>query len=1136
MSSNKNNKEVKFTETDDLENLAINDFELKDVSFDVDVKPNNESTTSAVNIEGNNDKLQDISETQTFRDDMQNDAPLTDGMNSSISSRDTNDYNSNIDVENNNHDQNSININDSDTNESIVENDDRTINEKVQDLKDDINQKKEDLNDLKDKIENLPENVKNKKAELQEKAKKTKENIQNLPENVKKKAADAKDRANQIKDDIQNFPKNKEELASAFKERLKKSAEKAKEKAKDTANKAIEKEKENLKDKVKNSKPVKAAKKVKKAYDNTKKAIKRTKRAIKITKKVAKAAAKATKAVAKAAAKAIQSLVELIVSTIPWSLIIIGAILIIFLIIIVVTAIIPGVYNVNDSSQYENYSETDAKTLGKMRNLYQKYPNSDAALAMVTVIYPYYESLQSRDVLDFVTSNNKNWDSSKTIDDYDDTSNYEDSEESEDEESCDGDDCDSGISDDIYLELFKKWSFRRKFKLLLKKSNSMSEDEFFNYLKNEYFKSESGYKYLFSYVNHDKQDEMANAIIDDLKDKKEYFKSYIYDVMICSNSSATLGYSYAGDIIQGEAVVVLKDSASGDFSTIKSASSLYGTEDLSLDLKRYVMGVAYAEKENGIRHEASAKAIMIAAKSFVLGRTGPGSSDTVGKGFKPDYSDGKTIFYMRASTADQDFCDVYEGCKSGSRYAKELLKNSYNSETLINIKPKLDANLLSNLEKWYDETASEFVYDSKNNTFAGNQYSDYNASCKVGSCLSQNKAVSLAEQGKDYKDILYGDQGAFSKYEKFDIKTKTLSKESSSCEALTTNGQCGIPDDKFIYYSQYDEKWKNNTFCGRTVEACGQEKSATIGDAACGVTSMAMVIANLTDQTSILPTDTMSEAQSGSYCGCKIKGTDSRYFQTAANKYGLTYKSLSVDKKGIQEALKILKSGGLIIANVGSASKFTTGVHYIVIRKVDGEGNVYVGDPAHPNFLKNPYNINDFVNKGWLTHGWWGFTSGKSAEIVKNYCQTETKNTGEKGNATGIFIRPIKGNNACNYYPTYSSGKWHGGGDIPTPIGTSVLAADGGIVESVKYLDCSYGHHVVINHGNGYKSWYGHMSTISVKKGDKVSQGQEIGKSGNTGNSSGPHLHFEVRKSPYSHTQNTINVCNYIGQNKKYSN
>ena len=167
-----------------------------------------------------------------------------------------------------------------------------------------------------------------------------------------------------------------------------------------------------------------------------------------------------------------------------------------------------------------------------------------------------------------------------------------------------------------------------------------------------------------------------------LKEKKNYFKNYIYDVVVCSNSSTTLGYSYAGDIIQGEAVVVLKDSASGNFSTIKSASSLYGTEDLTLDLKRYVMGAAYGEVGDGVKREAEAKAVMIAAKSFVLGRTGPGSSD-VGKGFKPDYSDGKTIFYMRASTADQDFCDVYEGCKSGSRYAKELQKKPTGKSVFI---------------------------------------------------------------------------------------------------------------------------------------------------------------------------------------------------------------------------------------------------------------------------------------------------------------------------------------------------------------------------------------------------------------------------------------------------------------------
>lgn len=1132
MDSSKNNKNIKIKKVDDVEDLKIDDFELKDVSFDMDVKTDSEPSVQVTNSENKLNDMQDVSDSKISDNGMLTDSSSDSNLSSSNTVSSTDDF-QNDDILDSNMSDASQQDFDNDGIDELEQNltniDDRSLKEKAQDLKEDINQAKENLENAKDKIEKLPEDIKNKKEDIQRKANKAKENIQNLPENARKKADDVKNRAKQVKENIQNFPKNKDELASAFKDRLKKSAEKAKEKARDTANRAIENGKENLKDRIENSKPVKTAKKVKKAYNNTKKAIK-------TTKKVAKATAKVAKQAIKVAAKAIQGLIDLIVATFPISLIVILVVALIAIVIVVAVAVAPGKDDIKDSYESENYSETDLKTLGKLRNLYQKYPNSDAALAMVAVVYPYYETLQDGSVTYYLNTNNKNWDPSKTYKDYQDISDYEDSDESEDEEECKDDECDTAVGDDIYLELFRKWSYRRKFKKLLKKSKSMSEDEFTEYLKNDYFKSESGYKALFNFVDSDKQDAFADAIIEDLKEKKNYFKNYIYDVVVCSNSSTTLGYSYAGDIIQGEAVVVLKDSASGDFSTIKSASSLYGTEDLSLDLKRYVMGVAYAEKENGIRHEAAAKAIMIAAKSFVLGRTGPGSSDTVGMGFKPDYSDGKTIFYMRASTADQDFCDVYEGCKSGSRYAKELQKNSYNSETLINIKPKLDANLLSNLEKWYDETASEFVYDSKNNTFAGNQYSDYNASCKVGSCLSQNKAVSLSEQGKDYKDILYGDQGAFSKYEKFDIKTKTLSKESSSCEALTTNGQCGIPDDKFIYYSQYDEKWKNNTFCGRTVEACGQEKSATIGDAACGVTSMAMVIANLTDKTSILPTDTMSEAQSGSYCGCKVSGTDSRYFQTAANKYGLTYKTLSIDKKGIQEALEILKSGGLIIANVGSASPFTTGGHYIVIRKVDGESNVYVGDPAHSDFLKNPYNINDFVNKGWLTYGWWGFTSGKSAEIVKNYCQSETKNTGEKGNATGTFIRPIKGNNACNYYPTYSSGRWHGGGDIPTPTGTSVLAADGGTVESVKYLDYSYGHHVVINHGNGYKSWYGHMTTISVKKGDKVSQGQEIGKSGSTGNSSGPHLHFEVRKSPYSHTQNTINVCNYIGQNKKYSN
>lgn len=1136
MDSSKNNKNIKIKKVDDVEDLKIDDFELKDVSFDMDVKTNSEPSVQVTNSENKLNDMQDVSDSKISDNGMLTDSS-SDGNLSSSNMVSSTDGFQNDDVLNSNMSDASSQGLDNDGVDELDQNltniDDRSIKEKAQDLKEDINQAKENLKNAKDKIEKLPEDIKNKKDDIQKKAKKAKENIQNLPENARKKADDVKNRARQAKENIQNFPKNKDELASAFKDRLKKSAEKAKEKARDTANRAIENGKENLKDRIENSKPVKTAKKAKKAYNNMKKAAK-------TAKKAAKATAKVAKKTANAAAKALEGLIKLIVETFPWSLIVIAIILLVFLIIIVIVVDFPGAYNVNDSGQYENYSETDAKTLDKMRSLYQKYSNADAALAMVAVVYPYYESLHGSDVMNYVSSANKDWDSSKTVDDYDDTSDYEDSEESEDEETCTDEDCDAEISDDIYLKLFKKWIFRRKFKLLLKKSNSMSEEEFFNYLKDKYFKTESGYRYLFSYVSKDKQDEFSNAIIEDLKIKKEYFKNYIYDVVICSNSSTNLGYSYAGDIIQGEAVVVLKDSSSGDFLTIKSSDSLYGTDDLSLDLKRYVMGVAYAEVGNGIKREAEAKAVMINAKSFVLGRTGTGHNvpGVIGMGYGTEQRDGKTIFYMRASTADQDFCDVYEGCKSGSRYAKELQKNSYNSETLRNTKSGLDAESLANLEKWYDETASEFIYDSKYKQFAGNQYEDYNSNCQIGSCLSQNKAANLAKAGKDYKEILYGLEGAYAddRYEKFDMQTKTLSKESSSCEALSVNGQCGLPDEKFIYYSQYDEKWKNDTFCGRTVEACGQDGSATIGEAACGVTSMSMVISNLTSETTILPTDTMNEAKYGGYCGCNIRGTSSEYFKDAASKHGLTYRALSVDKNGVQAALEILKSGGLIIANVGNASPFTQGGHYIVIRKVDGNSNVYVGDPAHSDFLKNPYNINDFISQGWITNGWWGFTGDKSAEIVKNYCQSETKNTGEKGTATGIFIQPIKGNNACNSYPTYSSGSWHGGGDIPTPTGTSVLAADGGTVESVKYLSYSYGHHVVINHGNGYKSWYAHMSTISVKKGDKVSQGQEIGKSGSTGNSSGPHLHFEVRKSPYSHTQNTINVCNYIGKNKKYAN
>ena len=101
-------------------------------------------------------------------------------------------------------------------------------------------------------------------------------------------------------------------------------------------------------------------------------------------------------------------------------------------------------------------------------------------------------------------------------------------------------------------------------------------------------------------------------------------------------------------------------------------------------------------------------------------------------------------------------------------------------------------------------------------------------------------------------------------------------------------------------------------------------------------------------------------------------------------------------------------------------------------------------------------------------------------------------------------------------YPNYSSGRYHGGIDFPCPMGSRVVAVQNGIVITVKRLDYSYGYYVMIYHGTDSKgrsvvSLYAHNSSILVSNGDSVKKGQQIAKSGSTGNSTGPHCHFEIR-------------------------
>lgn len=113
---------------------------------------------------------------------------------------------------------------------------------------------------------------------------------------------------------------------------------------------------------------------------------------------------------------------------------------------------------------------------------------------------------------------------------------------------------------------------------------------------------------------------------------------------------------------------------------------------------------------------------------------------------------------------------------------------------------------------------------------------------------------------------------------------------------------------------------------------------------------------------------------------------------------------------------------------------------------------------------------------------------------------------------------------------------YHVGADFAAPTGTPVVACmDGKVLEAKEGVSWggSYGKAIVIDHGGGYKAVYGHLSKIEVKAGDKVSEGQQIGLVGSTGNSSGPHLHLEVRISPWKYTNKDVDPAVIIGGGNK---
>ncbi|MFI1414051.1 transglycosylase family protein [Streptomyces sp. NPDC020707] len=117
--------------------------------------------------------------------------------------------------------------------------------------------------------------------------------------------------------------------------------------------------------------------------------------------------------------------------------------------------------------------------------------------------------------------------------------------------------------------------------------------------------------------------------------------------------------------------------------------------------------------------------------------------------------------------------------------------------------------------------------------------------------------------------------------------------------------------------------------------------------------------------------------------------------------------------------------------------------------------------------------------------------------------------------ATHTLTAPVSAGTGTPYHAAGSSWSkgYHTGVDFPVPTGTSVKSVGAGSVVTAGWGG-SFGYQVVVRHGDGRYTQYAHLSAISVKAGQSVGAGQRIGRSGSTGNSSGPHLHFEVRTGP----------------------
>lgn len=863
----------------------------------------------------------------------------------------------------------------------------------------------------------------------------------------------------------------------------------------------------------------------KKRYNNSGlgKAINNGKKAIQGGKK----AAQKTKVAAKAIGAFLKTPAGLVTLGV-----IVGLLLIMILIIIVPSMFASGSPlvggEVQEEENYNRYSEVDQKTIEKLKSIAQKYSSGNPSYAMAATLYPYIEEMQNGNVNSIRGKTNTS--QSDDEDAYDDSDNSDDSDEKEDLKEDEND----SISNDLYLELFRQWKYRRKFTKLLKESQS-GDDALTEYLKNTWFKKDAGYKELFDGVKD--QSALADAIISDIQDQKDDFKGYFFE-----NCSTTYGSQSAGQItvdysnsdgislqelLTKNIMVDVKKSSCTETAKFKNCESMYSNP---ISMKQYVIGVTIQEVSDDLNNVEHIKANMIAEKSFAIGR-----AFQRGNVSKIDDST-----YVIGSTRDQDYCDYLTGdsCSDG-------VKNSYK-------------NYSSNLEQAWSESQNMYLSSGKKLIGSVCQNKSYaNAcSCKTGKCLFQDEVRDGYKTEK--VDAILGDQF---KNAKAEVITSDGGYLSSTI--VMTNTACSTTNDSsnFIYYAQND--YANTAFCGRSLSSGknGCANGDSICTSGCGVTSAAMAVATLTQNKSITPETINSSARVGTDCGSD--GTTGSLFPYVSSNNGLEAKSISTKK----DIISTLDSGGLVIANVagvfGDGIYKTDGGHYVVIRGYSGD-NVYIADPwqnqsmikhceefdSSNHCTKLSTDFDTFVSNV-KNHGAAGFyaitggipfnENGTTGEKENDSGNTSDKTAGKvidtKNAIKGIFLAPVQkklnmyGKNADNGNTNH---------DLGASCGTAVYApADGTAtfktIHNGKTI-VSYGNIVEIKTSDGYTFKLAHLKSFvgyDVKYGNKstypssckgkscstytygsrkVKQGEKVGTSGNSGNSTGCHLHIEVWK------------------------